>query len=118
MAFTKGQSGNPKGRPRKSEQFAGQVAKAEKQIADRLPQLIQNMMTLADGVTVQEVDPKSGGVLVYSKPPDFKANEYLINRVMGKPTERTEVSGPDGGAVQVEMMTRALTKAYGDDDAA
>ena len=113
MAFKKGQSGNPAGRPRKSEQFAGQVAKAEKKIADNLPKLIENMLTLANGVTVQEIDVETGGVTIYQKPPDFKANQYLIDRIMGKPTERTEVSGPEGGAIQIGMVESALEKAYG-----
>jgi hypothetical protein len=44
------------------------------------------MLRLADGVTVQEEDDK-GKERIYSRPPDRATNEYLINRIMGKPTE-------------------------------
>jgi hypothetical protein len=33
--------------------------------------------------------------------PDFKANEYLANRILGKPTERHEVTGEDGEPFKV-----------------
>ncbi len=99
-----GQNGGARpgaGRKRKDEKFKAPIAKAEKRIADRLPQLIDNLFELADGVTVQETDPKTGATTVYTRPPDRQANEYLLNRIMGKPTERQEVSGPDGTALEV-----------------
>jgi len=65
------------------------AVQAEKQITDRLPSLIQNMLVLADGVRVTKTT-SDGEEIVYSQPPDRGANEYLINRVMGKPTERQE----------------------------
>ena len=83
------------GRKPKAEKYETAINRAEKRIADRLPELIDNMFRLAEGVTVQEVD-EEGGVLVYSKPPDRQANEYLINRILGKPTERAEFTGQDG----------------------
>ncbi len=100
MPFRKGQSGNPKGRPRKAERYAGAVAAAEDRIADRLPRLIDNMIALADGIWVEKED-EQGVRVIYRTPPDRAANEYLINRIMGKPTERTEVSGPEGTPVKV-----------------
>lgn len=50
--------------------------------------------------------------------PDFKANEYLANRILGKPTEAIEVSGPDGGTLAITaVFEQAVSKIYGDDPA-
>jgi len=115
MAFQKGQSGNPKGRPRKADSHAGAVAAAERKIADRLPSLIENMLVLADGYWTEETT-KEGARIVYKTAPDFKANQYLIDRIMGKPTERTEVSGPEGGDIALQVFTKALDTAYAGDE--
>ena len=88
------------GRKAKADKHAGKIARAEKVIADRLPELIDNLFDLAAGVLVQHVG-KDGVVDVFERPPDRQANEYLINRIMGKPTERAEVTGPSGGPVEV-----------------
>lgn len=91
MPFIKGQSGNPKGRPRKADAYAGAIARAEKKIADKLPWLVDQMLELATGVLVEELD-KDGTPRVYQRPPDRQAIEYLANRIMGKPTERNDVT--------------------------
>lgn len=77
------------GRPKKRDANAGAVVKAEKKIRDRLPEVIDALFDLALGITVQEVDGE-GHVNVYQKAPDSKAAIYLTDRIMGKPTERTE----------------------------
>jgi hypothetical protein len=102
-----GQNGGARpgaGRKPKADKHAGVITRAEKRIADKLPTLIDKMMELAHGVTVQEVD-KEGGLIVYTKAPDRQAAEYLINRIMGKPTERKEVTGPEGGPVEVAFYS-------------
>ena len=91
------------GRKKKAEKFETAIGKAERRICDRLPELIDNLFVLAKGVVVQEIDD-DGVVDVYSKPPDRQANEYLINRIMGKPTERTELTGEDGGPIEVHNV--------------
>ena len=54
---------------------------------------------------------------------DRAANEYLLNRRLGKPKQAVELSGPDGGAIPVSLEA-AIDKLYGggdgdgDDDAA
>lgn len=100
MPFTKGQPGGPGRRP-KAIKFARPIARAEKQIADHLPELIGNMLVLASGVLIEETNPVTGKEQVYRKPPDRQANEYLINRILGKPIERAEISGADGGPIQL-----------------
>jgi hypothetical protein len=85
----------------------GPIAEAEARIADRLPSLIDNLFTLADGVKVEEPMP-NGGVQVYTRAPDRQANEYLVNRIMGKPIERLEHSGEDGDAIEVTATVRQV----------
>jgi hypothetical protein len=119
MAFVKGQPGGP-GRPRKADKNAGAVARAEKQIRDRLPSLIDNMLHLADGgyERVEEEWQPAGSLWIgsgeFARPmypelapdelvlvkrkvsiadKDRAANIYLVDRIMGKPTERKELSG-------------------------
>lgn len=78
------------GRPPNAQRFESQISAADRRIAANLIRYIENMEQLADGVTVQEVNQK-GDVIVYTRAPDRAANEYLLNRIMGKPVERTEV---------------------------
>jgi hypothetical protein len=71
------------GRPRKADLYKGRIRAAEDIIADRLPDLIQNLLSLACGVWIEEED-EDGVKRVYQRPPCRQSNEYLINRVMGK----------------------------------
>jgi hypothetical protein len=99
------------GRKRKSDKFAGQIAKAEQRIADRLADYIDNLQLLADGVLVQE-ELIPGQPMVFKRPPDRQANEYLINRIMGKPTDRKELVTPDKPLEEMtEDELRAILKS-------
>lgn len=44
---------------------------------------------------------------------DRAANEYLLNRRLGKPKQAVELSGPDGSAIPVSIEA-ALDKVYGE----
>ena len=79
------------GRKAKDEKFKVPIAKAEKKIADKLPWLIDQAMELAEGVVIQERD-KDGRERIYQRPPDMGAIKYLVDRIMGKPTERKELT--------------------------
>lgn len=123
MPFSKGKSGNPTGRPRRADKFARPIARAEKQIADQLPALIENMLLLANGGYERVEEEWQPAGLVYVGTGEFarrafpemepndlvlvkrkssiadkdrQANEYLINRILGKPTERQEITDADG----------------------
>lgn len=78
------------GRKRKAEKFEGQIQKAEGMIADRLPWLVDKAFELADGVYVEK--PGLTGPIIYQLPPDMGAIKYLLDRIMGKPTERRELT--------------------------
>lgn len=65
------------------------------------------MFVLADGVMVEDDVPGEDGEPVrYTKPPDRQANEYLINRVMGKPTDKTEADITVSGGVSIYLPER------------
>lgn len=76
------------GRKPKAEQFARPIAAAEKKIADKLPWLIDQQMSLAEGVLVQT--ETLAGPVIYKTPPDRQAIVYLVDRIMGKPEVKVD----------------------------
>jgi len=134
--FKVGNPGGP-GRKPKADKFARPIARAEKQIADRLPELIDNMLMLACGgyERIEEEWQPAGSLYIgsgkdsvkmYPDLPDGElvlvkrkrsiadrdraANEYLINRILGKPTERQEFSGPEGAPIEVSDARSILAE--------
>src|SRR4051794_14941787 len=59
-------------------------------LTEWLPDLLSNLKKLADGVYLKD-ENEDGTVEYFTCPPDFKANQYLVDRLLGKPTERKEV---------------------------
>jgi hypothetical protein len=102
------------GRKKKADKFSTEIQAAERQIADKLPALIGNLIRLADGVPVRDFDP-DGGAIVFERPPDRQANQYLIDRVLGRPTQAVEMGGEDGGPLTIRIE---YADAPGDVDAA
>jgi len=49
----------------------------------------------ATWVAYEEMLPDGKTRIVYKRPPDRQANEYLINRIMGKPTDQAPPSPDD-----------------------
>jgi len=90
------------GRKPRAEKYAGPVAAAESRIVDRLPELVDNLFKLAEGVMVEKLD-REGNERVFKTAPSLKANTYLIDRILGRPTRAVELSGPDGEAVPVSL---------------
>ena len=64
---------------------------AEGMIFDRLPWLIGKLFELAEGIHQGKTLKDGVTTVVYQQPPDRQAAEYLIDRVMGKPTQPVDV---------------------------
>jgi hypothetical protein len=121
MAGKNGGARPGSGRKKTSDRNAGAVVKAEKQIRDRLPAVIDALLELALGVTVEETTDEvsedgTPKVKVYRKPPDAKSAIYLTDRVMGKPTERVELDADVTANVALSHFESAIDKAYGNED--
>lgn len=91
-------------RPKQHEQA---IEAAEAQIVEALPNVIGALLELSLGITVQEVDEKTGAINVYTRPPDGKAGMYLVDRILGKPTQRAEVDVEVEGLDVNEQAQRA-----------
>ena len=89
-------AGRPKGSVTALEHAMKQAkARAITTVADKVQEFLEdnllgnlnNLESLANGIQVNE------GEEVFAVPPDRQSNIYLIDRYLGKPTERTEARG-------------------------
>lgn len=95
--FKKGQSGNPKGRPKK-------LPELEKLLADVLGEE-KDGMTAAEAILKKLRQEAAKG--------NLRAAEILLNRAYGMPKQRTELTGADGGPV--ETIIRFVDDTNDDD---
>lgn len=102
------------GRKPTAEKYAPKINAAEKKIADRLPGLVDNLLELANGVTVQEIG-FDGEPRTFTRPPCFKSNAYLIDRIIGKPINKVEHTGEGGGPIAIEQDFERLRELPADE---
>jgi hypothetical protein len=88
----------------------GRARAAKEQIAAKLTDLVNNMIKLADGVKVQKASAKDDEI--FDRPPDRQANEYLIDRVLGKVSVRSERGARAGRAES--LLDAAIAEAMQD----
>jgi len=82
--FKKGQSGNPKGRPRKLPELDALLAKVLGEEKDG--------MTAAEAILKRLRQEAAKG--------NLRAAEILLNRAYGMPRQRLEHTGEDGGPIK------------------
>ena len=107
-------------RPPKVIDSKSAIGKAEERTRKRLLRYIKKLEELGQGVYLVEPKRKLGNdtelilrdsdgtervlgtnVVVYTAAPDIKALAYLIDRAMGRAPQRYEITGAEGGAVQI-----------------
>jgi ribosomal protein L17 len=87
MPFTKGQSGNPQGRPKKGETLTDllrekiEAPKTSKEKQTRKDRIIEELITLAEGG-------------------DLAALKYIFDRIDGRPKESIELTD---GAIDTRL---------------
>jgi hypothetical protein len=91
--FEPGQSGNPNGRPKK-------LPALDDAIADVLGDQKADKTALTVILEVVRAKAVKG---------DLKAIEMLLNYAYGRPVQRNEHTGPDGGSIPVEAKTWIIT---------
>lgn len=93
------------------------IAETDKLICDALPKLIANMIYLANGgyerTEDKHTDAEGLGVLTLTErkvsiaEPDRGANQYLIDRVLGKPKQQVDVNDVTSGQADADPLAAA-----------
>ena len=102
MKFLPGESGNPNGRPKKGFSLAEIVREKTNDGADVVDFLIKVV---------------NGRVRKAKLADRIHAAEVLLDRGFGKPLQSVELSGPDGGPIQLITIADLGRQSDGDPDA-
>ncbi len=81
-----GQSGNPGGRPRKR----------------LIDEALQDLLASNDGEAARDV---AAALVKRARKGDLRAIQLIAERTQGKPMRAIEISGSDGGALDIDHMT-------------
>lgn len=97
--WRKGQSGNPKGAPKRGESWGEIINRVFSmtgaEIADYTMPLAKQLRTIGDTVTLKEAVILRVGVALMNEPTPGLFNA-VMDRVEGTPRNQVEVSGPNG----------------------
>ena len=98
MTFVKGQSGNPKGCPPASDDI--QVLKAlsrafvETKIAAAMQRTVQELVDIYTNPKSQSIDVAMSSIMLKSAKGDYKAFNFLLDRVIGRVVEKIDMKVP------------------------
>lgn len=77
------------------------IEKADLWAARNLRKHLKKLQQLANGVLMVRTDAKTGEEEVYREKPDRMALIYLVNRGQGSPPQRYEITGDEGGPLEI-----------------
>jgi len=93
-----GQSGNPNGRPPRGET-----------LTDILRVKLRELTVKGkNGKRIEAKEAIMITLLNLAMSGDLRAIQYVMDRVDGKPVQPQEVSGPEGGPVEIEQVRNGL----------
>ena len=84
------------------EEVSKLIKMANGQISEKLPQIIDKLIELGNGVEAVGHERGNGQEYVDSIPPNFRALEYLCNRVLGRPVD-SSVLGAEGEVAEIKV---------------
>lgn len=113
-AWKPGQSGNPKGAPKRGESWAEIINRVgdltPPEAAARSLELSKQFLKIGDGVTLKEaVTLRAYGALLFE--PTGGLFNALTNRAEGMPTQALELSGPDKKEIVIKAFNYGLAVA-------
>lgn len=90
-------------------------AKVERRIEKQSMYLIDKLFELADGVFMVERDKidaegNTKELKYYKTRPDLQAIQYLLDRIFGKPTQRTEHKSENKGVMVIEHILKNIAE--------
>jgi len=85
MPFKKGQSGNPKGRPKKEYEI-------------EYANVIQSACSISDWKEICKV------AISQAKRGDEKARKWLSDNLVGLPIQKSEIAGSDGKPIVIKLV--------------
>ena len=92
--FKPGVSGNPKGRPKGSTGFATKFRQAIEKLAE------------SNDISANELELQIVQMgIKKAREGDYSFYKDTFDRVYGKPTQKTELTGKDGDALRIETVT-------------
>lgn len=83
----------------------------QEHLSSRLDSYLERLDELADGIWILYRAPDGSVTKTYRRPPDPKVLMYLVDRLIGKPTQQLETTTQSQGLISVQHIIKKLSDA-------